>query len=76
MKVPQSRFAYDEVGHRQLLFFRGSSFQADCFAASRSPMRTDPKELQILLLAHNAEEFEGSDIRDSPILQQWLTCES
>ena len=39
-----------EVGHRQLLFFGGSSFQADCFAASRSPIRTDPKELKKILL--------------------------
>ena len=62
-KVPQSRLRalrvaffskvwLAEVGHRQLLFFRGSSFQADCFAASRSPMRTDPKELQLILLTH------------------------
>ena len=34
------------------MFFRKSSFQADCFAASRSPVRTDPKELQIILLPH------------------------
>ena len=86
-KVPQSRLRalrvaffskvwLAEVGHRQLLFFRGSSFQADCFAAIRSPMRTDPKELQILLLTHwdllqrSLKSLEQSTNKTRHLLQQ------